>query len=266
MPEWPEPHRKPDRHRQKGSKKPGTLSLRRKAVAKTGLLQRIESITRSETGSKISRPPYPLMTWRRKRSTDGWNSSKNSPYTITQWTGHSSLTAMKPYMAIADKEKNKDKESIAKCDNQCQSNSQLSLVPIEKRIYVVRDTQVMIDLDLASLYDVENRSLRQAVRRNLDSFPDDFMFRLSQNEANDLIARGVSQSVIPPGYNTGGAEMYAFTEQGVAMLATVLKSPKARAERNRDPNKGLPNGHCPIHLQRGQRNVYHEQVIFRPGG
>lgn len=77
---------------------------------------------------------------------------------------------------------------------------------------MVRDTQVMIDLDLASLYEVENRSLRQAVRRNLDSFPDDFMFRLSQNEANDLIARGVSQSVIPPGYNTGGAEMYAFTE------------------------------------------------------
>lgn len=44
-----------------------------------------------------------------------------------------------------------------------------------------------------------------------------------------MIARGVSQSVIPPGYNTGGAEMFAFTEQGVAMLATVLKSPKARA-------------------------------------
>ena len=55
-------------------------------------------------------------------------------------------------------------------------------------------------------------------RRNLDSFPDDFMFRLSQNEANDLIARGVSQSVIPPGYNTGGAEMFAFTEQGVASI------------------------------------------------
>ena len=132
-------------------------------------------------------------------------------------------------MAKKEKEQNKDKESIAKCDNQCQSNSQLSLVPIEKRIYVVRDTQIMIDLDLASLYDVENRSLRQAVRRNIDSFPEDFMFRLSQNEANDLIARGVSQSVIPPGYNTGGAEMFAFTEQGVAMLATVLKSPKARA-------------------------------------
>ncbi|MBQ6910712.1 MAG: ORF6N domain-containing protein [Bacteroidales bacterium] len=84
-------------------------------------------------------------------------------------------------------------------------------------------------MDVAQQDDVENRSLRQAVRRNLDSFPDDFMFRLSQNEANNLIARGVSQSVIPPGYNTGGAEMYAFTEQGVAMLATVLRSPKARA-------------------------------------
>ena len=132
-------------------------------------------------------------------------------------------------MAKKEKGLNKDKESIAKSDNLHQKNNQLSIVPIEKRIYLVRDTQVMIDLDLASLYDVENRSLRQAVRRNIDSFPEDFMFRLSQNEANDLIARGVSQTVIPPGYNTGGAEMFAFTEQGVAMLATVLKSPKARA-------------------------------------
>ena len=54
------------------------------------------------------------------------------------------------------------------------------------------------------------------------------MFRLTNYEANDLIAKGVSQSVIPSGYNTGGADMFAFTEQGVAMLATVLKSAKAR--------------------------------------
>ena len=93
-------------------------------------------------------------------------------------------------MEKKEKGLNNDKEAIAKSDNLHQSNNQLSIVPIEKRIYLVRDTQVMIDLDLASLYDVENRSLRQAVRRNLDSFPDDFMFRLSQNEANDLIARG----------------------------------------------------------------------------
>jgi len=114
------------------------------------------------------------------------------------------------------------KEPHATCDR-------LNIVPIERRIYTVRETQVMIDLDLASLYGVENRSLRQAVRRNIESFPEDFMFRLSQNEANELISRGVSQSVIPLSYNTGGAEMYAFTEQGVAMLATVLKSPRARA-------------------------------------
>ena len=106
--------------------------------------------------------------------------------------------------------------------------NQISVVPIEKRIYMVRNIQVMIDLDLASLYGVENRSLRQTVRRNIDSFPEDFMFRLTRDEANNLIAKGVSQSVIPPGYNTGGSEMFAFTEHGVAMLATVLKSPQAR--------------------------------------
>ena len=99
---------------------------------------------------------------------------------------------------------------------------------IEKRIYTIRNNQVMIDMDLANIYGIENRSLRQAVRRNIDKFPEDFMFRLSQNEANNLIANGVSRHVIPSGYNTGGAEMFAFTEHGVAMLATILKSPKAK--------------------------------------
>ena len=119
------------------------------------------------------------------------------------------------------------KNSMSTTESESNCN-QLGLVPIERRIYVVRGTQVMIDLDLASLYGVENRSLRQTVRRNIDSFPDDFMFTLTNDEANELITRGVSQSVIPPGYNTGGAEMFAFTEHGVAMLATVLKSAKAR--------------------------------------
>jgi hypothetical protein len=85
----------------------------------------------------------------------------------------------------------------------------------------------MIDRDLAWLYGVENRALKQAVRRNLDKFPDDFMLRLTENESNQLISCGVSQIVIPPGYNTGGTDMFAFTEQGVAMLATVLKSQRA---------------------------------------
>ena len=103
----------------------------------------------------------------------------------------------------------------------------LSDVAIERRIYTVRGEQVMIDRDLAELYGVENRTLRQAVRRNIDKFPDDFLYKLSEDESNRVILRGVSQSVIPPGYNTGGMQMYAFTEQGVAMLSTVLKSANA---------------------------------------
>ena len=103
----------------------------------------------------------------------------------------------------------------------------LSATEIERRIYTVRGEQVMIDRDLAELYGVENRSLRQAVRRNIEKFPDDFLFVLTETETNNLILKGVSQSVIPPGYNTGGMQMFAFTEQGVAMLSTVLKSVNA---------------------------------------
>lgn len=103
----------------------------------------------------------------------------------------------------------------------------LSATEIERRIYTVRGEQVMIDRDLAELYGVENRTLRQAVRRNIEKFPDDFLFVLTETETNNLILKGVSQSVIPPGYNTGGMQMFAFTEQGVAMLSTVLKSVNA---------------------------------------
>ena len=108
------------------------------------------------------------------------------------------------------------------------NNDSLNTVEtIERRIYTVRGEHVMIDRDLAELYGVENRSLRQSVRRNIEKFPDDFLYKLTEDEANDVILRGVSQSVIPPGYNTGSAQMFAFTEQGVAMLSTVLKSATA---------------------------------------
>ena len=103
----------------------------------------------------------------------------------------------------------------------------VSLAEIQARIYTVRNVQVMIDRDLALLYGVENRALKQAVRRNLAKFPDDFMFRLTEKESKQLISSWVSQIVIPHGYNTGGSDMFAFTEQGVAMLATVLKSQRA---------------------------------------
>ena len=101
------------------------------------------------------------------------------------------------------------------------------LEKIQNRIYEVRGVRVMLDFDLAALYQVETRVLKQAVRRNLDRFPEDFLFRLTSEESNLLIYNGVSQIVIPPGYNSGGAELFAFTEQGVAMLSSVLRSPRA---------------------------------------
>ena len=85
----------------------------------------------------------------------------------------------------------------------------------------------MLDFDLAELYQVETRVLKQAVRRNIERFPEDFMLRLSAKEANRLIDIGRSQNVIPQGYNIGSSEMFAFTEEGVAMLSGVLRSKAA---------------------------------------
>ena len=82
----------------------------------------------------------------------------------------------------------------------------------------------MLDFDLAALYQVETRVLKQAVRRNIERFPADFMLQLSTEEANYLIDMGRSQNVIPPDYNVGSAGMFAFTEEGVAMLSGVLRS------------------------------------------
>lgn len=83
---------------------------------------------------------------------------------------------------------------------------------------------VMLDYHLAELYQVETRALKQAVKRNIERFPGDFMFVLTQEEANLLLSIGVSQNVIPPAYNFGVAMPMAFTEQGVAMLSSVLRS------------------------------------------
>ncbi len=82
----------------------------------------------------------------------------------------------------------------------------------------------MLDYHLAELYQVETRALKQAVKRNIERFPGDFMFVLTQEEANLLLSIGVSHNVIPPDYNFGVAMPMAFTEQGVAMLSSVLRS------------------------------------------
>ena len=75
------------------------------------------------------------------------------------------------------------------------------LIFIENKIYEVRGTKVMLDFDLAELYGIETRTLKQAVRRNIERFPEDFMFMLTKEEANNLIHIGVSQNVISPEYN-----------------------------------------------------------------
>lgn len=97
---------------------------------------------------------------------------------------------------------------------------------IGSRILVLREQRAMLDSDLAELYGVETRVLVQAVKRNLDRFPGDFMFQLD----NQDVAALRSQSVIPkPGRGGRRTAPYAFTEQGVAMLSSVLNSPRAIA-------------------------------------
>ena len=103
--------------------------------------------------------------------------------------------------------------------------NQLSPVPaaIEKRILVLRGQKIMLSPDLASLYGVQPKVLVQAVKRNIDRFPQDFMFQLSDQEFHNLKSQIVTSS-------WGGlrrAKPYAFTEQGVAMLSSVLRSKQA---------------------------------------
>ena len=100
----------------------------------------------------------------------------------------------------------------------------MDLQVIQNKIFEVRGCRVMLDYHLAELYQVETRALKQAVKRNIERFPDDFMFVLTKEEANLLLSIGVSHFVIPPDYNFGVAMPMAFTEQGVAMLSSVLRS------------------------------------------
>ena len=100
----------------------------------------------------------------------------------------------------------------------------MELQVIQNKIFQVRGLRIMIDFHLAELYQVETRALKQAVRRNIERFPSDFMFELTNEEAIQLINIGVSQSVIPSSYNIGSSKIFAFSEQGVAMLSSVLRS------------------------------------------
>ena len=95
-------------------------------------------------------------------------------------------------------------------------------IDIQSMIKTIRGQQVMLDRDLATLYGVENRVLNQAVKRNVERFPEDFMFQLNKAEEDDLKSQNVTSS-------WGGRRKlpYAFTEQGIAMLSSILRSPMA---------------------------------------
>jgi len=106
----------------------------------------------------------------------------------------------------------------------------IELIPIEiieNKIYLIRGHKVMLDRDLAELYGVETRVLNQAVRRNIERFPEDFMFSLSREEV-----MRISQIVISSGHSKKAPLKFSknvlvFTEQGVAMLSTALNSARA---------------------------------------
>jgi len=106
-----------------------------------------------------------------------------------------------------------------------QRSSLISTERIQKAIYLIRGEKVMLDFDLASLYQVTTKALNQAVRRNRDRFPTDFMFQLTPNESDQLnrsqIVTGSQKHRIPK-YCP-----YAFTEHGILMLSSVLQSARA---------------------------------------
>jgi phage regulator Rha-like protein len=101
------------------------------------------------------------------------------------------------------------------------------LVPVERiesKIYLIRSQKVMLDRDLADLYGVETKKLKQAVKRNRDRFPEDFMFELNKEEFSNWRSQFVTSNSDKIGLRW---KPFAFTEQGVAMLSSVLRSKRA---------------------------------------
>ncbi|MBQ6194804.1 MAG: ORF6N domain-containing protein [Prevotella sp.] len=108
------------------------------------------------------------------------------------------------------------------------------LEPIKRKIYEIRGQRVMLDFDLATMYGVETRVLNQAVKRNIERFPEDFMFQLTKGELEILRSQIVTlndwkSQIVTSNFVKMGLRKtpYAFTENGVAMLSSVLRSPLA---------------------------------------
>jgi hypothetical protein len=111
-------------------------------------------------------------------------------------------------------------------------NAKMPIIPDElvmNKIYLIREQKVMLDSDLSTLYQVETRRLNEQVNRNKDRFPEDFMFQLTGDEYENLISQIATSSLSAGKAAWGGRRKlpYVFTEQGVAMLSSVLNSPTA---------------------------------------
>ena len=124
---------------------------------------------------------------------------------------------------MADNIEHQDKgELVANCD-QLQNDEVVVTTPVESRIMSIRGKQIMIDRDLAELYGVETKRLNEAVKRNIERFPERFRFQLTKEEMAELVANCDRFNILK--HST--VRSYAFTEQGVAMLSTVLRSETA---------------------------------------
>ena len=106
-------------------------------------------------------------------------------------------------------------------------NNELVLSEIKNKIYNIRGVPVMLDRDLAEIYEVSTKALNQAIKRNQDKFPDDFCFQLSEIEKNELVTNCDHLKILKYSYHLS----YVFTQEGVAMLSGVLKSKKASKMR-----------------------------------
>ena len=96
----------------------------------------------------------------------------------------------------------------------------MKITSIQSKIHEIKGVKIMLDFDLAKLYEVETRVLKQTIKRNLDRFPVDFMFTLTDKDVSQL----VSQNVIPSKSYLGGSNPFAFTQEGIAMLSGLLRS------------------------------------------
>lgn len=102
----------------------------------------------------------------------------------------------------------------------------LQIDRIERKIHFVRGHKVMLDMDLAVLYGVQTKRLKQQVNRNLERFPDDFLIRLTWEESQSILGSRLQNATLKRGYNLKYST-YAFTEQGVAMLSSILRTRRA---------------------------------------